>query len=212
MKRTKLLLATGILFIIFTLLTCWANQQITENTTAYITCDTALLKPTKAGLLLGTSRLGRTGKLNPFFYNRIEAAAMLYHSGKINVIIVSGDNSQTDYNEPEDMKQELMKRGVPESAIYLDYAGFRTLDSVVRAKEIFGQQQFIVISQRFHNERAVYVARKKGIEAYGYNAADVSTVQGMKTYLREYLARDKAMLDLLLNLQPKFLGDKVNLP
>ena len=212
MNRTKLLLVAATLFIIALLFTWWANQQITANSAAFITTDTAMLKPVKADLLLGTSKLGNTGRLNPFFFNRIEAAAMLYHSGKINVIIVSGDNSRSDYNEPEDMKQELIKRGVPEKAIYLDYAGFRTLDSVVRAAEIFGQHQFVVISQRFHNERAVYLARQKGIEAYGFNAADVSAVNGAVTYLREYLARDKAMLDLLLNIQPKFGGVAVNIP
>ncbi|HLP49330.1 MAG TPA: ElyC/SanA/YdcF family protein [Chitinophagales bacterium] len=189
--------------------TIWANAQIRNNSNPFITANVTLLKEGKAGLLLGTSRNLKNGEQNLFFFNRIEAAVQLYNSGKIKVLIVSGDNSAEHYNEPEDMKQELIKRGIPENAIYLDYAGFRTLDSVIRAREIFGQQTFIIISQKFHNERAVHIARQNGIEAYGFNAADVPAMSGIKTHIREYFARDKVFIDLLLHKQPRFLGNKV---
>lgn len=208
-KRT--LPALALLFVVLVVFTGWANYHIHAESAAYLTSDTAKLKPVKAGLLLGTIRTVRSGTPNPFFFNRIKAAAMLYHSGKVKVIIVSGDNSKQSYNEPEDMKQELIKLGVPESAIYMDYAGFRTLDSVVRCRDIFGQQQYVIISQRFHNQRAVFLARQKGIDAYGFNADDVTAMQGIKTNLREYLACDKAMLDLLINRQPRFYGNKVTI-
>nr|WP_300354194.1 ElyC/SanA/YdcF family protein [Chryseobacterium sp.] len=121
-------------------------------------------------------------------------------------IIVSGDNSRKDYNEPEDMQLTLMQYGIPEDKIFLDFAGFRTLDSVVRAKEIFGQKKLIIISQKFHNERAVFLARKNGIEAYGYNAKDVNKYAGLKTNSREYLAKAKVYWDLIFGVERNMEG------
>ena len=109
-------------------------------------------------LLLGTSPRGRFGGPNGFFVARIDAAAELYHAGKVDRILVSGDNRHKDYNEPEAMRRALVEKGVPEEIIFLDYAGFRTYDSVVRAKEVFCQTGFIVVSQKFHTERAVFIA------------------------------------------------------
>ena len=107
------------------------------------------------GLLLGTGKFLKNGCKNLYFFNRIDATEQLYKSGKIQYILISGDNSTKNYSEPEDMQAELIKRGIPADKIVLDFAGFRTLDSVVRAKEIFGQNSFIIISQKFHNERAM---------------------------------------------------------
>ena len=167
----------------------------------------------KAGLLLGTSKYVAKGRENKFYKYRIQAAVDLYNAGKIEYIIVSGDNGTIQYNEPVTMQQDLIAMGIPKEKIFLDYAGFRTLDSVVRCREIFSQNAITVISQEFHNERAVFIARKKGMEAIGYNAASVGSGTGIKTYLREYLARVKMVLDLyLLHEQPKYLGEKVNIP
>lgn len=165
----------------------------------------------QTALLLGTSPKLKNGKDNLYFTYRIKAAAELYQAGKIKYIIISGDNSKQSYNEPEVMKQALIQLSIPEDIIYLDYAGFRTLDSVVRAKEIFGQNSITVISQQFHNERAIYLAEKQGIHAIGYNAQDVPIYSGFKTQLREYLARVKMFIDILVNKQPHFLGDKIEL-
>lgn len=110
------------------------------------------------------------------------------------------------------MQAALLERGVPESAITLDYAGFRTLDSVVRSKAVFGQQKITIISQKFHNQRALFIANRRGVTAVGYNAKDVSFRLGIKIRLREYLARCKAILDIIiLNKQPKFLGEKITI-
>lgn len=133
----------------------------------------------------------------------------MYKAGKIEVIVISGDNSRNDYNEPEDMKNELMRHGVPENKIYLDYAGFRTLDSIVRMEKIFGQKSFTVISQKFHNERAIYIAHAQGLHAIGYNAEDVNIYRGFKTQVREKFARVKLFLDLWTGKEPKFLGEPV---
>ena len=197
--------------IIMTILTVWANVSVIRASRLYVTDDINKLNSVKVGLVLGTSRNVKGGSRNTFFFNRIDAAAELFESGKIKYIIVSGDNGEKDYNEPQDMREELVKKGIPDSVIFLDYAGFRTLDSVIRAREIFGQKTFIIISQKFHNERAVYLARKNGIEAYGYNAKEVEPMQGVQTKVREFFARDKVFGDLLFGVDPKFVGEKVKI-
>lgn len=193
-------------------MTFWANHTIEYATDDYVTSSINKVPKEKVGLVLGTSKSLKNGNKNPYFFYRIEAAEELFKSGKIDYIIVSGDNSSQYYNEPEDMQTELVARGIPKTKIFLDFAGLRTLDSVVRAKEIFGQNSYLIISQRFHNERAVFLAQKKGIEAYGYNAKDVNKKAGFKTNLREYFARVKVFWDLFFGVDPKFSGSKVVIP
>jgi len=212
MKIFKIILITGLIFFgLSVLFVFWANFTIDGAAEDNVTSDIGNLPNEKVGLLLGTSKNLDDGSPNPYFTYRIEAAAKLYHSGRIENIIASGDNSRENYNEPEDMKNELIKLGVPADKIYEDFAGFRTLDSVVRAKEIFGQNSFIVISQRFHNERAVYLAHRNGIQAYGYNAKDVDKEAGFKTNAREKLARVKVFWDFLFDVDPKFGGEKIEI-
>lgn len=164
-------------------------------------------------VVLGTSARLADGRANLFFLPRMEAAAALFKAGKVKALIVSGDNGTQGYDEPTDMKLALIKLGVPVERIVCDYAGFRTLDSVVRAKEVFGQQHVIFVSQRFHNARAIYLAQAFGIEAYGLDAKDVPVALSVKTFLREKLACVKAVLDVnLLGTRPKFLGEKVPVP
>ena len=160
----------------------------------------------KVGLLLGTGKYATSGNINSFYKYRIDAAVKLYKAGKIEYILVSGDNSRKDYDEPTDFKKDLIANGIPEDKIFLDYAGFRTLDSVVRAKGIFSQTSITIISQKFHNQRAIYIAKQFGINAVGFNAKDV-----YNAHFREYLARSKASLDLVFNVQPKFLGEKISI-
>lgn len=167
------------------------------------------IEKNKVGLLLGTSQYLKGGGINPFFEYRIDAATQLYKTGKIEFILVSGDNRHASYNEPRDFKKALIKKGVPDDKIFLDYAGFRTYDSVIRAQKVFGQDSLTIISQKFHNERAIYIARKNNIHAVGYNAKDPKGKQ--KVYLREHLAKTKAYFDVLFNIQPKFLGDPIDI-
>jgi len=210
MKRKRIFTFTLITsVIIVSILTIWANVVVTNTTKSFITDDAANFANSQVGLLLGTSMNLKNGNKNDFFFNRIDATVRLFKSKKIKSVIISGDNSKINYNEPLDMKVELVRNGVPDSVIYLDYAGFRTLDAVVRAKEVFGQNSYIVISQKFHNERAVYLARKYGINAYGYNAKEVTAYKGFKTKLRELFARDKMFLDLMFGVKPKFLGERI---
>lgn len=186
-----------------------SNVWIEYKTSNHVFNDISSLSVNKTGLLLGTSPFMKGGKKNPFFENRIDAAVELYEKGKVLNIIVSGDNRSPYYNEPEEMRRRLVKRGIPPDRIYLDYAGLRTLDSVVRCGEIFGQKSFTVISQRFHNQRAVFLARAKGFDATGFNAKDVDYQAGLKTRFREYFARLAAVSDLLIYTEPRFLGEKI---
>lgn len=169
------------------------------------------IKANKVGLLLGTAEYRSSGGINLYFKYRIDAAVKLFNSGKIDYILVSGDNGTKYYNEPAAIKKALLKRGIPKDKIILDYAGFRTLDSVIRAREVFGQDHITVISQEFHNERAIYLAESHGIKAVGFNAKDVSESYGLKTQIREYFARVKAIIDVIFNVKPKFLGEKIDI-
>ena len=157
-------------------------------------------------LVFGTSPVAH-GHDNLFYKYRMEAVATLWKSEKIKHVIVSGDNSTQYYDEASAMKKALIENGVPDSVITLDYAGFRTLDSVVRCKWVFGQSDIILVSQEFQNERALFIAEHFGINAVGYNAQDVPERYGLKTSIREYFARVKAVLDIyVLKTQPKFPG------
>ena len=206
-RRIKWAVPTG--FILIAAIIVAANYVVEYNTEEFVYKDLTAIPYNKAGLLLGTSKTLKSGLPNQYFLNRIGAAIALFESGKIDVIVISGDNSTEGYNEPEDMKTELLKRGIPENKIHLDYAGFRTLDSVIRMGQIFGQTRVTVISQDFHNRRAIYIAHAKGFEAVGYNAKDVDAYSGFKTQVREKLARVKVFLDLFTNKDPKFLREKV---
>lgn len=210
MKRRKLKIALLILVspIVLVLISNFSIERNAKNKT-YSSLDE--IKKNKVGLVLGTAKVLKNGRVNLYFTYRINATVDLYKNGKIDYVLVSGDNGNKNYDEPTDFKEELIRKGIPANKIYLDYAGFRTLDSVVRSKEIFGQESITIISQEFHNERAIYLAEKNGINAIAYNAKDVSGRYGLKTQLREYLARTKVFLDIVLGVSPKFLGDKIEI-
>ncbi len=186
------------------------DQWISFSTQKQLYDDIEALPFKKVGLLLGTNKYLKSGGINPYFSNRVHAAAALYFAGKIQFILASGDNRHSSYNEPEEMKVALIALGVPETAIVLDYAGFRTLDSVIRAHQVFGENDFVVISQAFHNQRALFIANARGIRAIGFNVID--TQQALKVQWREYFARAWAILDIyLLNTQPRFLGAAIKI-
>ncbi len=199
-----------VLTIILVLLIC--NYWVIQNGTNKVFSSIDEIPSNKVALVLGTNPLINGRYENPYFNYRIDAAAELYHFGKIKHFILSGDNGQKIYDEPTSMKEALMTKGVPEHAITLDYAGFRTLDSVIRAKEIFQQSEITIISQEFHNYRAVFIANKYDIDAVAFNATQPFPRVRTKPQIREYFARCKAVFDLyLLNKQPKFLGEKINI-
>ena len=207
MKKLKILL----LLAIFIGLGIFITYHWMSFKTRYLVYDNVSAIPkNKVGLVLGTGKYAASGNINHFYTYRIDAAVKLYKAKKIEYILVSGDNGRIGYDEPTDFKNDLIARGIPADKIFLDYAGFRTLDSMVRAKEIFGQTSITVISQKFHNQRAIYIANQFNIDAVGFNAKNPKT--GRMPYAREYLARSKASLDLVFNVQPKFLGEPVLIP
>jgi SanA protein len=174
--------------------------------------DVKDMPKTRVGLVFGTTDRVN-GLENMYFRYRIDAAEKMWKAGKLDTLIVSGDNSTKYYNEPGKMKQALIERGLPADRIVCDYAGLRTFDSVVRAKEIFGLDSIVFISQRFQNERAIYLATANGIHAIGFNARDVETHAGIRTRLREVGARVLMWLDVnCLGTRPHFLGEKIALP
>lgn len=185
------------------------DYWVTSSTRAQIYTDISEMPKNKVGLLLGTSKYLSNGGINPYYQYRINAAVALFNAGKIAYILVSGDNSAVNYNEPERMKRDLVARGIPEERVFLDHAGFRTLDSILRCKDVFGENNFTIISQPFHNERALFIANRKGISAVAYNAKDVDGQNGFKVLFREKLARVRMLFDLLLNTQPKYFGPRI---
>ncbi|WP_405562321.1 vancomycin high temperature exclusion protein [Polaribacter sp. Asnod6-C07] len=207
-KSSKILLFFGLLCLISIFI---SNIIIQKNATEKVFSETKNIPKNKIGLILGTSKYLRNGYINLYYKYRLDAAINLFKSGKINFIVISGDNGSKSYDEPTDFKNDLIKAGIPENKIFLDYAGFRTLDSVVRIKEIFGQNSVTIISQKFHNERAIYLAEHFNIKAIGFNAKDVSGKSGIKVQLREYLARVKVFVDIIFDVKPKFLGDKIEI-
>jgi len=212
MRNIKLILTIGFLCLTFVLLSIISADRIVEKSTrGKVFNSTKEIPHNKVGLLLGTGKFLLNGRINLYYKYRIEATAKLYKAGKIDFVLVSGDNSTKDYDEPTTIKDDLIKNGIPANRIYLDYAGFRTLDSVVRSKLIFGQESITVISQQFHNERAIFIATKKKINAVGFNAKDVNVHYGFKTRLRERFARVKMILDFIIGKNPKFLGEKIEI-
>lgn len=188
------------------------DKIIQKNSDKKLYNSTADIPYNKVGLLLGTGKFLKNGSQNPYYNYRIVAASELIKSGKIKYLIISGDNSRQDYNEPEQMKESLIQTGIDSNIIYLDYAGFRTYDSMIRLREIFGQTSATIISQPFHNQRAIYIGMKEGITAIGYNARDVNKNNGLKMQIREKLARVKVFIDHIFGKKPKFLGEKVIIP
>ncbi|HNY27528.1 MAG TPA: ElyC/SanA/YdcF family protein [Candidatus Sumerlaeota bacterium] len=160
------------------------------------------------GVVLGTSRRTRDGRENLYFRYRINAVVELYQQGKIRHILVSGDNKTADYDEPNDMRHALIQSGIPKSAITRDYAGFRTLDSIVRARDVFGLNGFTVISQEYHNYRALFIARHEGLDAVAYCARDVEAPEfRLRNVAREVVARAMSVVDLyILRTRPRFPG------
>ncbi|GFD93338.1 protein SanA [Alteromonas sp. KUL156] len=208
-KKVAIIFLLGCLLVVTSIYV--SNKVIINNAEGKLFNSTENISKNKVGLLLGTVKYLSDGRINLYYQFRLNAAVELYKAEKIDFILVSGDNGSEGYDEPTDFKNDLIESGIPESKIYLDYAGFRTLDSVVRVKEVFGQTSVTIISQQFHNERALYLANHFDIEAIGYNARGVSGKKAMKVQLREYLARVKVFVDILLNVNPKFLGEPVEI-
>jgi len=188
------------------------NKIIADNAKGKLYSASTEIPYNRVGILLGTSKTTINGYGNAFYNNRINAAIELLKNNKIKYLVISGDNGRTEYDEPTAMRTDLINAGIDSNRLFLDYAGFRTFDSMKRLKEVFGQDAVTIISQQFHNERALYIAKRLNISAIAFNAKDVSSSVGFRTIVREKFARAKVFLDFWFGKEPKFLGPKVILP
>ena len=203
MKRTnkKCACVIAIMAMVCLALVLICNQIVVNNAEGKVFSDLDSIKYNKVGLLLGTTPQARIGRItNYFFVYRIDAAEQLYKAGKIEKILISGDENSLDgINEPECMRDSLVARGVPSNAIILDGKGYRTINSVINANKVFGLKSFTIISQKFHNERAIYQAEHLGLELeniQAFNAEMPRTRRAYLTTVREYFARVKMFIDL----------------
>lgn len=186
------------------------NYLVDHTTDKQLYADVNAIPKNKVGLLLGTAKYNNKAKkiINIFYQNRIDATVALYMAGKIDYIIVSGDNDNY-YNEPAIMKADLVDRGIPANKIFMDNSGFRTLDSILRCRDIFGQDHFTIISQEFHNQRALFIANHKQVHAIAFNAGEGDSFWDAN--LREKLARVRMAMDLVLNKQARYYGETVDI-
>lgn len=198
------IIAIAIIFV--AVVTCYVVVSANANGKTY---DMAKDIPyNKVGLLLGTSPITPQGEHNYYFDNRIKATAELYYNGKISHIIASGgdySDRENGYNELIAMRDSLTAHGVPDSVITLDYQGTRTLNSIVKAKAVYGLDSLTIISQKYHNERAIWLAGQYGLHAVAYNAPTPDiTNKRIKNISREFLARVKMFLDFAIEKKPHF--------
>jgi len=205
-RRQVIAVVVVLLFLSPLFLLSFSSWVIESKSKGLHTSNIEDVPAKKVALVLGCSpRVG-----GGYFSYRMEAAAELWHHEKVEFFLLSGDNQHQSYNEPFYMKEALKGLGVPEERIFLDYAGLRTFDSVVRAKEVFGEDDLLVVSQAFHNKRAIFIGAAKGVKLFGYDAQSVSTLTKDQALSRESLAKVKALLDVtIFNTKPQFLGEKV---
>jgi SanA protein len=214
MKRRRQVLGTAALALVGLVLgAVLATRHISAAAAPFVEGALENLPQVRVGLVLGCSPKTTDGRENLYFKRRIAAASELFRAGRVQYLLLSGDNSTVDYDEPSEMRRALVRAGVPASRLVLDHAGFRTLDSVVRAKEVFGLRETIIVSQHFHNERAVYLARAHGLRAFGFDAQDVGGLSGVRIALREAVSRMFAVLDVrVFHTQPHFGGPPETFP
>ena len=209
LKRVFLSLLVLIGLLLLTVL--GLDRWMSWKTAPYIYDELQDLPYRQVGVVLGTAKYYRTGVINQYYRYRIQGAINAYNSGKVNYLLLSGDNALQSYNEPMTMRKDLIAAGVDPSDIVLDYAGFRTLDSIVRTRKVFDTNDFIIITQRFHCERALFIALHMGIQAQCY--AVPSPKDMLSVRIREFAARFGALADLyIFKREPRFLGALVPIP
>lgn len=202
MKKRIALLGIGVpvVFILGTNLVIYAESR------PYLYNDAENVPSAQAALIPGAP-VFPDGTPAPVFADRVDAAIELYRAGKAPKILVSGDNGSLGHNEVDPVRDYLLAADIPDEDIFLDHAGFDTYSTMYRARDIFGVSSVIIASQSFHLPRAIFIARRLGIEAYGVNT-DVGRILP-SNYIREVFANEKAILDLTLHRKPKYLGDTI---
>jgi SanA protein len=186
-----------------------AQRRLEALSTPYMADDPSKMPTVDAALVLGAAPIGPEGGPNRYFERRLDAAAALFKAGKVKYLLASGDRRGSSYDEPTAMRAGLIARGVPVDAIYRDFAGVRTLDSILRAADVFGQKRLIIVSQRFHVARAIFLARNSGLEAWGLEARDVARPYSVFTLLRRYPSALRAYYDIWFDTPARHSGTPV---
>ncbi len=204
--------AVGLLFLVLVFVAA-TNFAVLRAGRGRILFQVDAVPARDVAIVLGTSPKIRGQWPNPFFESRLDAAAKLWHAHKVRHFILSGDNSRESYDEPTAMREALVKRGVPAEATTLDFAGFRTLDTMARAHAVFGQRSVIIITDDFHLPRSLFLAEAHGLDAVGFGGEPVPFRWSKKTRAREIISRSMAWVDIyVLHTQPKFFGPPVTSP
>lgn len=204
-----LLLALGALALVLVVFAWLAERRLDRLAAPYLVSDPTQLPQVDVALVLGAAPIGPEGGRNRYLEYRLDAAAAVWRAGKTKFLVVSGERREPDYDEPSAMRAGLLARGVPSSAIYLDFGGVRTRDSVLRARLVFGQRRLIVVSQAFHASRAIFLAREDGIEAWGLAARDVERAYSIFTELRRYPSAVRAFYDVWVDTPVRDAGKPV---
>ena len=204
-KIIKIGLVTGIIGILFVIL---LDFYIVKSTKKQLFYKTSNVKVSYTGLVLG-ARVYKNGNLSLILKDRVVAALELYHKKKIKRFLLSGDHGTKAYDEVNAMKNYLLKHGVPKKDIFLDHAGFDTYSSIVRAKKIFLVDNVIIITQKFHLKRSVFIANNIGLKAQGFICDKHNYGIAKAMFIREKLANVKAFFEVFLHVKPKYLGKKI---
>ena len=202
----RLFLFVALAFGLVTIFVLVCNIVIYTTTRAYIHNDAKEAPNAEAALIPGAA-VFEDGALSSIFLDRVDMAINLYETGKVSKILVSGDNSTDSHNEVNPVRLYLISKGIPDQDIFLDHAGFDTYSTMYRARDIFGVSSVLITTQSFHLPRSVFIARRLGIEAHGVNS-DVGQFL-FRNYVREVLANEKAVLNLIFHRKPKYLGEKI---
>jgi len=201
----KPIVAISLFVIIWVII---ANVVISKKSKGYIYEDVTNVPHCYVAIVLG-AKVSPNGIPSDYLQDRLDMAIKLYRNKKVNRFLLSGDHGHTTYDEVNGMKSYLIRQGIHTTDIFLDHAGFDTYSTMTRAKKVFQVNDAIIVTQEFHLPRAVYLARSKGIQAYGV-IADKRVYVALKTLkIREILARVKAFTEVSINKKPKFLGDEI---
>jgi SanA protein len=196
-----LILGTISLFSIDAYVKNTGKKYLYQNITKYL--------PNKQTALILGAKVYENGQMSDMLLDRVQTAIELHQQGKVEKILVSGDHGRENYDEVNAVKKYLLEQNIFAEDIFLDHAGFDTYDSIYRAKEVFQVDSLIIVTQKFHLPRALYIAQGLNIDAVGVAADKHIYISAKKSELREIPARFKAYLNIILKAQPKFLGETI---
>lgn len=201
------LMSLGAMLLLATLLFIAGNFWVLASTARFIDDNINECRPTDVAIVFGTSHWTRSGFRNPYFHSRMRTSAQLIADQRVSHLLISGDNRTQSYNEPRAMWRDLSRRGVPADQLTMDFAGFSTYDTLVRARDVFQLDNALLVTQRWHLPRAIFIGRALGMDVTGCAADDEAAAGEWRLKLREWVARVATLGDLYVwGREPYFLG------